>query len=195
MGRTKQVSDEEIIRVTRVCVLEKGPQVPSLEIAKRLGVSEATLFSRFGSKKTLLVKAFWPHLNELEWYKRLQSPPDGSDFQAQLSHLATTFMYSSRSILHSMRMMRLAGVDGDEVLKTDQSLWSPAVVASSLSRWFDQAKTLGHVQAGMDSSVMANSFLGMFMLPDFIQENYGQKIAPDGFVRDMVKPFYSGVRA
>ena len=60
MPRRREVSDAQITRAARKVFLEQGTQVPVAVVAKELGVSPATLFSRMGTKNKLISAALWP---------------------------------------------------------------------------------------------------------------------------------------
>ena len=55
--RPKKVSDEDILQIVRRCLVEQGATVSTQFIAEQSGVSQATLFKRFGSKSNLLQTA------------------------------------------------------------------------------------------------------------------------------------------
>ena len=57
--RPKKISDEDILEVARQCLMEQGSGVSTQFIADRLGVSQATLFKRFGTKLKLLQAALY----------------------------------------------------------------------------------------------------------------------------------------
>ena len=60
MGRRRQVSDREISVAAREVFIDRGPKAPVAMVAKKLGVSTATLFQRTGSKQALMLMAFQP---------------------------------------------------------------------------------------------------------------------------------------
>jgi AcrR family transcriptional regulator len=53
MARPVSIPDDQIHEAARAVFTEKGPRATSAEIAARAGVSEGTLFKRFGSKAGL----------------------------------------------------------------------------------------------------------------------------------------------
>lgn len=60
MGRTKRVSDEEVLARARDVFLARGYTASTREVADAVGLSQATLFQRFGSKDDLFVAAITP---------------------------------------------------------------------------------------------------------------------------------------
>ena len=62
MGRRRQVSDQQISIAAREVFLDRGPKAPVAMVAKKLGVSTATLFQRTGSKQQLMLMALQPEV-------------------------------------------------------------------------------------------------------------------------------------
>ena len=68
--RPRKHSDEDILTATRQCVLDHGAQVSTELIADAAGVSQATLFKRFGTKDNLLRLALCTQI-AADWLDRL----------------------------------------------------------------------------------------------------------------------------
>jgi len=60
MGRTKTISDDELLEVARHAFVEAGIKASTREIARRAGVSEGVLFQRFQTKEDLFFAAMIP---------------------------------------------------------------------------------------------------------------------------------------
>lgn len=60
MGRPKTVVDEELLKHARDVFLENGAFGSTKEIARRAGISEATLFQRYPTKAALFLAALVP---------------------------------------------------------------------------------------------------------------------------------------
>ena len=83
MARPSLHSDDELLDVARDTFLEHGPGVSTQVIAERAGVSQATLFKRFGSKDALLVRALRPPEHP-PFIALLEAGPDKRPFAEQL---------------------------------------------------------------------------------------------------------------
>jgi AcrR family transcriptional regulator len=57
MGRTKTISDEEVLERAREVFVEQGFRASTKAIAKHVGVSEGVLFQRFSTKEELFFAA------------------------------------------------------------------------------------------------------------------------------------------
>ena len=66
MGRHKQISDIEVLAVARDVFREQGHSASTREIAAKAGVSQATLFQRFGDKSALFQAAMTPEPLDIE---------------------------------------------------------------------------------------------------------------------------------
>jgi AcrR family transcriptional regulator len=60
MARTRTIPDEALLAAARMVFLRAGVSGSTKEIAERAGVSEATLFKRFGTKAELFFRAMVP---------------------------------------------------------------------------------------------------------------------------------------
>jgi AcrR family transcriptional regulator len=73
MGRHKTVSDDEVLRAARGVFRAKGHTATTREIAEAVGISEAVLYQRFGSKDELFFAAMHPTGPDVE---EVLGPPD-----------------------------------------------------------------------------------------------------------------------
>ena len=107
MARPRQVSDVQILEAARACFLEHGASVSTTVIAKRLGVSQAALFKRFGTKEDLLVAALRPGpemVRELlDW---LAEGPDERPIPEQLLDLGVRVRSFFGRLLCRIRWMK-----------------------------------------------------------------------------------------
>ncbi|MFH1467652.1 MAG: TetR family transcriptional regulator [Pseudomonadota bacterium] len=51
MPRPRRVSDEQILQAARSCFFEGGPLTPLSAVAARLGISQAALLHRVGTRE------------------------------------------------------------------------------------------------------------------------------------------------
>jgi len=74
MARPTHIRDEDLITAAREVFLSNGLSATSAQVAERAGVSEGTLFKRFGTKLELFRAAMAPQLEESasKWVERLE---------------------------------------------------------------------------------------------------------------------------
>jgi len=131
MGRRRQVSDEEISVAAREVFLDRGPKAPVAMIAKKLGVSTATLFQRTGSKQQLMLMALQPDVAAITELERgVQPDVPVCDQLARV--LIEINEYLGMIILGSMTL-RAARIDAALTEPT------PYTLRSLLARWLTQA--------------------------------------------------------
>lgn len=169
MGRLQQTSDEEIIRVARECFKQHGPQVATAEIAKRLNISQATLFSRFGTKKTLLLAALGVPKNS-GWINELKEGPSELPLVDQLRWIALSFLEHYRAVAPNMAMLRSAGIPPKEAYAESFDNEIKANGAhEELAAWLHRAHERG-LLAECDFRSVALAILGCFQIFPFLKE-------------------------
>ena len=73
MARPRSIDDSVILDAAREVFLELGFAGTTAEIARRAGVSEGSLFNRFGNKKQLFRAAIAPRIEDAVWIADLES--------------------------------------------------------------------------------------------------------------------------
>ena len=76
MGRQKTISDDEVLRIARDLFRARGHTATTREIAEAVGVSEAVLYQRFGSKDELFFAAMVPQPPDVEQLLGPKDPPE-----------------------------------------------------------------------------------------------------------------------
>ena len=134
--RPLTITDEEIIKAAHEMFLEHGLDVTTASIAEHAGISEATIFKRFGTKQSLFAAAMSHGLTRSTWHLALrdQTLPIG----AHLEHVAQEMLrFFTRMIpkLH-MSLARHTGVR--EALMANASA-PPAAALRALIEFLDRA--------------------------------------------------------
>ena len=110
MGRRRQVSDRQITQAAREVFLDRGPKAPVAMVAKKLGVSTATLFQRTGSKQQLMLMALQPEVAVMTGLDRGVQP--GEPVREQLAHvLGEINEYLGAVIMGSLTLRAAARAD------------------------------------------------------------------------------------
>jgi AcrR family transcriptional regulator len=76
MGRPKTISDKAVLRIARDVFGKHGHTATTREIAHSVGLSEAILYQRFGSKDALFFAAMHAQGPEIEALLGPEEPPD-----------------------------------------------------------------------------------------------------------------------
>ena len=132
MGRRRQVSDREISVAAREVFLDRGPKAPVAMVAKKLGVSTATLFQRTGTKQELMLMALRPDgstpVTELERGLKVGVP-----VLEQLGHVLMDINQYLGAIITGSLTLRAACIESDLPEPT------PYRLRSLLADWLGQA--------------------------------------------------------
>lgn len=135
MGRRRQVSDREISAAAREVFLDRGPKAPVAMVAKKLGVSTATLFQRTGSKQQLMLMALQPEGTAITELERGVQP--GLPIREQLGQVLIELNEYLGTIIGGSVTLRAAGIEVELPEPTPQRL------RLLLTQWLSQAASAG----------------------------------------------------
>ena len=151
MGRRRQVSDRQISAAAREVFLESGPKAPVAMVAKKLGVSTATLFQRTGSKQQLMLMALQPEGTPITELERGVQP--GAPVREQLSQVLIELNEYLGTIIGGSITLRAAGIEAELPEPTPQRL------RLLLTQWLAQATSAG-LLAVIDPRTTADVLIG-----------------------------------
>lgn len=133
MGRRRQVSDRQISAAAREVFLDRGPKAPVAMVAKKLGVSTATLFQRTGSKQQLMLMALQSEGSAVTEVERGLQP--GVPVREQLHHALMEINEYLGTIISASLTLRAARIEAELPEPT------PMRVRAMLAAWLTQAST------------------------------------------------------
>jgi AcrR family transcriptional regulator len=151
MGRRRQVSDKEISDAAREVFLDRGPKAPVALVAKKLGVSTATLFQRTGSKQQLMLMALQPGVTAITELDRGIQP--GVPVREQLANVMIEINTYLGTIISGSITLRAACIAADLPEPT------PMKLRESLARWLREANAVGLLDVN-DASTAADVLIG-----------------------------------
>lgn len=138
MARPRQTSDEEILDAARSCFLEHGPSVSTATIAAKLGVSQAALFKRFGTKKELMLSALLP--GSPEWLTAVERGPDPDrEIPSQLLDIARAAAAYFARLTPCMATLRASKIDFREAMAR-YDVPPPLRARAAMTAWFTAAQ-------------------------------------------------------
>jgi AcrR family transcriptional regulator len=110
MGRPKLIDDDALLESARATFLELGPSVSSQELARRAGVSDGTLYKRFGTKVKLFQKAMrLPEMEEEPWFDGMLARAGKGDLEGHLRDLAAGLGQYIDQVLPAMQTVHRHG--------------------------------------------------------------------------------------
>jgi AcrR family transcriptional regulator len=103
------MSDVQLDQAARQTFLELGPSAPVADVARRLGVSQAALFHRVGSKEALMLRSLCPGVPEAlaVW---LRPPSAGQPLAQQLQPVLSELLGFLRAAIPGLLVLRSGGV-------------------------------------------------------------------------------------
>jgi AcrR family transcriptional regulator len=151
MGRRRQVSDQEITEAAREVFLDRGPKAPVAMVAKKLGVSTATLFQRTGSKQRLMLMALQPEITAITELDR--GVQTDVPVREQLARVLVELNEYLGIVISGSITLRAACIEAD--LPEPK----PSQLRAMLTRWLQDASGLGLLQVA-DPKITADIMIG-----------------------------------
>jgi AcrR family transcriptional regulator len=109
MGRSRIITDEQILEAAREVFLAEGFGASTVEIARRAGVSEGSIFKRFSTKEKLFFAAMGV-LAVPEWVKGLKALVGTGDLKENLVNLSFQIVELLHDLVPRMVMLRSKGL-------------------------------------------------------------------------------------
>jgi len=144
MVRPRRFSDADLLEAARDCFLEHGPSVSTAHIAGAAGVSQATLFKRFGTKEQLMLRALLPRTEGAHW-EALHAPLDARPVVEQLiekGELMMAFFYHMQPCIAMLRAHSAVMID--ELAKRGKA--PPVRALRAVQAFFDDAIAAGRMR-------------------------------------------------
>ncbi len=188
MARPTQFSDEEILHAARACFIEHGPGVSTTVIAKRVGMSQAALFKRFGSKMQLMVRAMQPEGEPL-WETVRAMPIDDRPMADQLLDLATTVARWFERLIPQMMVLKASGMDLLEEMGKGPGDPPPVKGLLAMADYMRRAHEAGLLHAP-DPTALAMQFMGAIHVRMFWRHMAGGR-----FVQDTDEAYFQSLAA
>jgi AcrR family transcriptional regulator len=193
MARPRETSDDEMLEAARACFLEHGPLTSTMVIAERLGVSQAALFKRFGTKEQLMLAALAPPAR-MPWLDRVEAGPDGREVREQLRELAHLILGYFQTMVPRLSVLRAAGVGVEQFLRLAETP-PPVMGHRAVAGWLLRARERGLV-GPCDASDVAHIFLGALHIRPFHQHIAGSFFSAEGndtYVETLVRVLWRGL--
>lgn len=190
MARPQSISDETLLDATRAVIRERGASTTTAEIAERAGVSEGTLFHRFGTKQKLYRAA----LESLRpaWAETIQSRVGRGDVYDELEALAMDVLAFMDEL---MPLLSLSAAMSEEQRARSEGIEGKKRGERRVAAYFEAEIKLGRL-APIDPEVLAFTFLGAihsYAFNRFMQPDPRALAMPErAFVRALVQLLRGG---
>lgn len=193
MSRPRTVSDDELLAVARELLLRQGARVATGAIAAAVGLSQAAVFKRFGTKEGLIIAALAPKLPE-RWLAQVQVGPDEGPVEDQLIIVLIGFHAIFERVLPALSVMHDSGID---LLKIASAFETPPPVRArkALTAWLTVAHAQGRLHAP-DPEPIAMALLSSVQARCFMHHVMGDaaQLTPvEPYVDTVVRQFWRGL--
>ena len=195
MARPRTVSDETILEMARAVFLEHGPGTSTEVVAKRLGVSQAVLFKRFGTKRLLMIAALSPPPVPSFAARLATGPSEDSAVRDQLGELGAELMQFFSKMVPNLMCLRAAGILPEDLLARFDTP-PPMLAQQALSSWLARGMVQGRLR-NSDPSALAYALLGSFHMKVFISHVTRKPLSPEDlsrYVEDVVDALWDGLK-
>ena len=188
--RPRQISDDDLLLCAREVFLEHGPSASTTLIAERVGLSQAALFKRFGTKRELLLRALRPP-NPPAHMDRLAAGPTAGPLAPQLVELGVALIGELRRIVPGVLALASSGVCAPQELWLDGEP-PPVRLHRALTAWFDRGAD--RLQAHADAAMVAQAFMGsIHVYAMFEAMGHPPEHDAEQYVRHLVDSLSQGV--
>lgn len=193
MARPRRFTDEEILAATQSCILEHGPSVSTTMIAEKLGISQAALFKRFGTKEQMIIGALRQPMQRNPVADLLALGPSDEPIRTQLIALGMAMIRVMRRVVPCMAMLHAAGLKLESDGHNDER--PPIQARRLLVAWLQHAIDDGRLKS-VDPHVVAVSFIGMLHARPFREIIVGDtdlKCSDEEYVTQLVNHLMDGI--
>ena len=191
--RPKKTSDLEILTIARRCVMQFGIGVSTQIIAKEIGVSQATLFKRFGTKEALLQRALLHPILSHSIFRLLEEAPKGISVMEQLHALSFALLRFFEEMLPNMMMLRSGGCDLFQLFQGSDT--PPHIMRQKLTVWIQELQSRSKIR-NIDAETFALALLGSIQHRAFrrhLFNDHSMNNSDEDYISQMVDLFWFGI--
>jgi AcrR family transcriptional regulator len=198
MGRTRKITDEEILTAARQVFLDQGVGGSTAEIAQLAGISEASIFKRFSTKQDLFMAAIG--IDKIpNWVKKLEQDTPSSDFKAELTEICEAMLAFYQDVLPRVLMLLSPAV----LLRTKQFVPPPLrdshLMAIFLERAIEQgyirkcdARTIAYmIVGGINNYVISQSLLIKLLAASELPKQ--KPLKPSEFIDNLIETLWAAI--
>ncbi|RKH18669.1 TetR/AcrR family transcriptional regulator [Corallococcus praedator] len=140
MSRPQRVLDSQIDEAARAVFLEQGPAAPLHDIAKRLGISQAALLHRVGTKEALMLRALRP-VPPSAVALLAPGPREDASVEDQLLEALLHHRDFLRQLVPWLFVLHYSMLGGARAMQTDTP--PPVALREALTTWLSRVKRAG----------------------------------------------------
>lgn len=191
MGRHRIVADEQLLHHAREVFLKGGAFGSTKEIARRAGISEATLFQRYPTKAALFLAAMVPPEVDVEGI--VHAPTKRTDAEGALTEIGRRMLAYFRSLIPTvMHLMTHPSIRMADVTAHFQRTPEDAL-ARALATYLRDAQARGKIKVRdpMAAASLLISAIHSLALFELMEMHGGQDM--EHAVEPFVKALWGGL--
>jgi AcrR family transcriptional regulator len=190
MARPTVIDDQVLLKAARAAFLESGFSVPTAEIAKRAGISEGSIFKRYGTKAELFAAAL-ELPKTLPWLSQIEDRFERDDAKAAMLEIGIVVLQFFRTQLPLMLKLH---AHLSEIMKLHQDVPAPPIQAlACLTAFFRRQTELGNIYSEHPDT-SARMFLGAMMNYAFFELMFKDNATPpEAHVKNVIETLWRGI--
>lgn len=194
MARPRSIDDAVILDAAREVFLERGFSATTAEVAARAGISEGSIFNRFGSKRRLFQQAMAIQVEQEPWLRDLPSRVGVGDMRQQLVAVAADGIRFFQKMIPMMMMKwSNAHAKGTDPMGPGDA---PLRAIRMLNEYFQAEIASGRLRQ-VEPEVLARTFLAGLSNYAFIEailKRQGQTplVSADAYVESFIDVLWNG---
>jgi AcrR family transcriptional regulator len=196
MPRPATIDNEEILKVAKVLFLQRGPDVPTAEIARALGISEGSIFKRYSTKQDLFFAAMTHCLPS--WLENVDGLVGQNTVRANITTIAKTGVTFFQEMLPRMMMLwSRQGVGPLEFFSAEHRRAGPIRGLAAIKGYFEAEQALGRIDVE-NCEILARMLVGSIfhftfsLLTGLVLED--KPIPVETFAEQVAESLWRGVR-
>jgi AcrR family transcriptional regulator len=197
MARPPKITTEAILTAARQVFLAQGVGASTVEIAEKAGISEASIFKRFGTKQALFLAAMGAETPK--WVKELPHQVPTTAIKTELTDISTQMLDFYRVVLPRVMMMMTQNKMPHPPMMPPPPIRDTYLLAG----FIDRAIAAQHLRP-CDSTTIANIIVGTivnYVIVSNVPDNLPMplpfpappRIPPDRFIEQLMETLWHGI--
>jgi AcrR family transcriptional regulator len=197
MARPPKITNEAILAAARQVFLTQGVGASTVEIAEKAGISEASIFKRFGTKQALFLAAMGAETPK--WVKELPHQAPTAAIKTELTDITTQMLDFYQVVLPRVMMMMT------QTKMPHPPLMPPPPIRDAyiLAGFIDRAIAARHLRP-CDAITIANMIVGSivnYVISSNVPQNLlvplpfpvPPTVPPDRFTHNLIETLWHGI--
>lgn len=199
MARTAHIADTDLLAAARAVFLEKGVAGTTAEVATRAGVSEGTLFKRFGSKTRLFEAAMTELSDTSGIVEKVAFGAAGKPADVVMYELGMVVLQRFQAIVPFVAMHMAGAMSHEHLPLFGKGTPAPMRMLEAVEALFAalvEEGTLRKVRVDVLARMLVGA-LWQYAFLDYMMRRFtgleAHSVGPDDFVREQVSILLLGV--